>query len=89
MPNCFSLTKKGEERPAYLPDVDDEMRKHFGAPADDTNWFRCWYDIIGLGLAMGHSTQRMREILIGVDALLEILDWIEENYTSEAWCERG
>ena len=87
MPACFSLTKKGETKPAFLPEVDDEMREHFGAPADKENWFRGWYDTIGLGLAMGASSKRLRELLVDCDNLIEVLDWLEENYDIDSWYE--
>lgn len=85
MPNCFTLTPRGSDTPAKFVDIDDAMRAHFGAPPDSVNYYRSWYDIEGLGLAMGFSWDRMREI--NPDRK-EIIDWLDEHYIPNAWAER-
>ena len=86
MPSCFQLTKKGEQAPARLQTVDDEMRVAFGADPDPDKWFEQWYNTIGLGLAMGHDWVKLREIFKET-ALVAVVDWLEANYTTDSWYE--
>jgi len=82
MPNCFTLTRKGENEPSELAEVDNQMRLHFGAPPDDVHWFKSWYDITGLALACGIGWDKIRETCPGQK---EVVDWLEANYTTNAW----
>ncbi len=82
MPNCFMLTRKGEEQMTPLQQVDDEMRTHFGAPPSATEWYRGWYDTIGFGLAMGNDWDRLRELY---EDAKPVIDWLEANFTVDAW----
>ena len=96
MPNCFQLTRKGEDKPMLLQAIDDEMCAAFGEPTDPNKWLWNWYDTIGLGLALGHDWQKLREIYEPEDAddwfyhrLMRVIDWLEQNFTAYAWTERG
>ena len=88
MPNCFSLTKIGspQDGPVILQHVDDEIRKAFGAEPDPVNWYRGWYDVIGLALATGKDWVWCRQHL---QHWADIIDWLEANYTYDAWAEIG
>lgn len=92
MPACFQLFPKGSDTPARFSDIDDRMRAHFGAQPDPKQYYRFWYDIEGFGLATGHSFDDMRAL--DADAPPEesrraIIDWLDANYTFEAWTEIG
>ena len=87
MPRCFALTKKGENKPTKLQTIDDEMREAFGAPPDPAQWFRDWYNIIGLGLAVGKSFAQMRKLFEDDAELVECLTYLEERYESDCWRE--
>lgn len=87
MPACFQLTRKGEREPAILQSVDNAMREHFGAEPSETAWYERWYDTIGLGLALGHSFERLKTEFFPNKAA--IIDWLEANYTTDAWHEVG
>lgn len=50
---AFSLTPKGSSEPAVLQEVDDQMRLAFHVEPDKVNWYRHWYDLIGLAMAFG------------------------------------
>jgi hypothetical protein len=64
MPNYFSLTRKGEDGPAKLQDIDNELwQKVRGVEPDPKHWFMDWYNIIGLALACGKSLEEVRVIL--------------------------
>lgn len=89
MPNCFTLTKKGEDRPATLNSVDEAICEFLGRPVHEINWVCGWYDSIGLGFACGTSFERMRELFSEYPDLLKILGFLEENYTVNAWAEIG
>ena len=89
MPSCFQLIKKGETEPSILQDVDTEMWNHFkgGEPKGNDRWYRSWYDIIGLGLAMGKTWNELREMYTDRPRLLEIIEYLEDHYTTDAWRE--
>lgn len=99
MPNCFTLTRKSnpEAGPVKLTEIDEEMCRHFGQPCHEKEWLWYWYDIIGLYLACGKDWQWIREKGIVVDnpydyighGLLLIVDYLEANYTTDAWAEVG
>lgn len=86
MPNCFTLTRKGENKPSNFQDIDEAMCKAFNAPVHPDNWYRNWYNTIGMGLAMGNSWDKLREIF---DDQVDLIDWVELNYTVDTWHERG
>ena len=104
MPNCFSLTRKGEKDCSTMQAIDAKMCIHFGAPCDEKRYHAEWYNIIGFSLACGKSFESQREEFRKQVASLSeagqydqahremhyiaICDWLEANYTSDAWCER-
>ena len=93
MPNCFRLTRKleggamGDVVPLSV--VDDEICEHMGVRPDAKYYFASWYDVIGLGIAMGKplGSQELRDALVS-DTHRKVLSFMEENYTSEAWVMR-
>jgi len=87
MPNCFTLTKKGETKPSTFVKIDEELCEFFNVRPHETNWFRGWYNSIGLGLAMGYSWDKMREMFKDNPKLLEIVNFLAKNYDSSAWYE--
>ena len=86
MPACFTLTKKGETKPSTFVAIDEALCAHFGVTPDPDLYYRSWYDIEGLGLAMGYDWNKLREI--NPDRK-PIIDWLEENYLPDAWYSRG
>ena len=86
MPAYFTLTKKGETEPSTFIAIDEAMCAHFEVTPDPVKYYRAWYDIEGLGLAMGHDWNKLREINPN---RADIIDWLEENYTPNAWYSRG
>ena len=99
MPNCFQLTRKGETQPATLSSVDEAMCEHFGAELHPTNYYHWWFDSIGFKLSMGKSIDEIinyyhRECQTAEDKafwtrMIEIAQWLEENYTVDTWAEIG
>ena len=87
MPRCFALTKKGENEPTKLTAIDDEMRVAFGAPPDSSQWFRGWYNIIGLGLAVGKSFAQLKKLFNDDAELVAVIDYLAEHYTPDGWHE--
>jgi uncharacterized protein YcfL len=89
MPNCFQLTKIGEQEPTVLQIVDDELWLEFTGkvPVPNVRWYRYWYDTIGLELAMGRS---FKQILISLKAqskLAPIIEYLEKHYIIRCWYE--
>lgn len=93
MPNCFTLTRKSnlEAGPVKFVEIDAELCKHFNEPVDEVHWYLGWYDSIGLGLALGKSWDELRTWWKEEDAaqMLRIIDYLEENFTPNAWYQYG
>ena len=101
MPNCFTLTRRSnlEAGPVPLNTIDAEMCQFFNEPVDPKRWYQNWYNTIGFDLAMGNSFEQIRADYLAdrvaddqsaFDAwtkLIEIVDWLEANFTADAWYE--
>ncbi len=86
MSNCFQLIQDGKA--VRLQEVDDKMREHFGAPPDAERWYAEWYDTVGFALALGKDWTAIRATFAGC-GLDPVIDWLETNYTVDAWVEVG
>ena len=94
-----------EAGPVVLQKVDEEMCAYFGQEVHPKYWYCGWYDAIGFSLAMGKNWQQIRvdlSIYVAEDILkkkwdlmfwdrrrIEITNWLEENFTYDAWAEIG
>ena len=87
MPACFSLTRKGEERPVDLVKLDAELREHFKQPQHDTEWLWGWYDSIGLACAVGKTWEQQRDIFKDWPEELRVIDYLEENFEVDCWSQ--
>lgn len=87
MPNCFQLTRKGDEKPSILTEIDTELWNKFeGAePDDNTKWYKSWYGAIGPAIACGQDWDWCRKHYKG---LIAIIDFLEANFETNAWYER-
>lgn len=89
MPNCFQLLRNGEA--VALTEIDDELRLHFGEPADPDQYFREWYSCIGRDLAMGRTFAEIRTIYAGAEwtdsGLRPVAEWLAANFTARSWYE--
>lgn len=88
MPNCFTLTRKGEDKPTGFAAIDDEMCEALGVPCDEKEYYLSWYDIVGLQLALGWDWERIRADHQDWPEMLRVVDWLEANFVSDAWAER-
>ena len=90
MPNCFSLTKRGEDKAMLLQKVDAALWEHFegGEPEGNSQWYRYWYNTIGLDLAMGRTWEQIREALPENSKMFVVVDYLKEHYVSDAWYEQ-
>lgn len=102
MLNCFSLTRKSDigAGPVSFQVIDEEMCKFFNQPCDPVKYMDEWYDIIGFNLAMDLSFDKQRVKYIEKSKqgnelgefcknLVKIIDWLDENFTYDAWAEIG
>lgn len=91
MPACYALSRIGDETDTYvkLVTIDEEMCAFFGVTPDPVLWFRNWENTIGLGLAMGHSWDKIREVFADSPRQIEVVNWLEANFKPHAWYQRG
>ena len=90
MPNCFTLTRKGETEPASLSAIDEELCALLKRPIHPTRYVEGWYDSIGFALACGRSWEQIKELFSSPweDDLRKIIVYLETNYITNAWAER-
>lgn len=105
MPACFQLYKKGSTEPEALQRVDEAICLHFNVPVHPKYWVGGWYNVIGFLIATGKGELGSQELRVAVtdwydsypddirnevrkDAL-EVLAYLEANYTSNNWTEIG
>ena len=100
MPNCFQLFKRnGDGKPVAFNLIDAEMCEHFKAPIHPTQYYYDWYGTAGFAIACCGRTlekqiaecQAATEIDRSAEETryIEVLQWLNEHYTSEAWAEIG
>lgn len=97
MPSCFTLTKKGQKERSKFVDVDREMCKFFEVEVDEKEYLCGWYNFVGQLTAVGRTWDEIRGLLKEnleggktcewSESMLQIVDWLEENYTTDAWYE--
>lgn len=88
MPNCFTLTKKGDAAPMPLVKIDEELCELLGRPVDPQYYVAGWFNTIGFGLATGQTWDQLRETFTGV-VIRKCIDYLEANYEPNAWVEVG
>lgn len=86
MPNCFTLTKKGETEPTTLNKLDEEICEFLGEPVDPVHYVADWYNTIGLMLACGKTLPQCKEIFTH-ETTHKIVDFLDEHYVAHAWYE--
>lgn len=87
MPNCFQLLSKETGKADSFCEIDEKLCANFDWPVDPVSYAYSWYDILGLGLACGRSFEDLRGYCTDEPELLQIIDWLDEHYTSDSWCE--
>lgn len=87
MPNCFSLTRKGESKPTNLVDVDEELCEFLGVETHPEEWVAHWYEAVGFGLALGCTFEDLWTNFEDED-LREIIEYLDENFEARCWIER-
>lgn len=88
MPNCITLTRKGEKEPMNFGKVDDLVCEALGVQPDPVKFYRSWYDIIGLGIALGDTLPKMRAKFAAdpeTPELAKIAAFLDDNFTTDAW----
>ena len=82
--NCFQLINKLNGEPANLPTVDNEMCEHFNIEPHPTEYYRMWYNVLGLAFATGHTFDETRVL---IPEYSDILDYLDEHYTIRCWAQ--
>ena len=89
MPNCFQLISKKTGEPENFSSIDEKLCAMFDVPVDDNRYLCSWYDIVGLNLATGRDFDEQRKMhwIAEDESLMQIIDFLDENYTSNSWYE--
>jgi len=82
MPSYFTLTPIGSDTPASLSSIDEALAKHLNIPIHPEYYCTAWYDIEGLGFALGFDWNTLRSIN---PTRQHIVDWFETNYSLSVW----
>ena len=100
MPNCFTLTNRGEsakEGPVSLMAIDEELCQYLGVPVHPKDYVAGWYDTIGFAYACGKTMDQVVDTYRQYYEFdpteedrkrLVIAKYLRENFTTDAWCER-
>lgn len=90
MPNCFQLIKIGEDEPTPFAEIDDKLWLEFegSIPEPHDQWYRYWFDTIGLELSMGRSWTQIKQDLSSNSKMGPIVDYLSKHYTARSWYER-
>ncbi len=103
MPNCFTLTRKGEVKPTPLAKIDEELvalmnARGFPAELHPVKYCHGWFDIIGFGLACEKTWDDLRKAETDYAAeypgynpqpYLVMIDYLEANFEPNCWVEIG
>ena len=88
MPVCFTLINKNTGlSDEGFAEIDDKICQVFGMQPDTYRWVFNWYNCLGMLMAMGRSYQELKEIYEGNNDLLQVIDWLEDNYIIDYWRE--
>lgn len=88
MPNYFTLTLKGQTTPSPMTYVDEALCKHLGVEVHPVRYVEGWFNTIGLSLACGKDWDWLRNQYKDYPKDLDIIDYLEANYTLDAWAGR-
>jgi len=79
--------------PASFQDIDEKLCKALNVPCDDKKYYCQWYDVIGYS-----GKSNIRDIITSIagfseklpsdNELIQVLAWIDQHYTLNAWCSR-
>ncbi len=91
MPNSFQFIRKTTGKAEKFVVIDEELCAFLGVQLHPTKYFRGWYDAFGELACMGKSFVDMKVLyaeagLLRDDLMLcRMLDWFDENFTTNAW----
>jgi len=105
MPNCFNLIRKGDDSPTPPAKIDEELCTLLNVEIHPTNYVFGWYDVFGFELAMGKGWDGIAKQIDGYETediakgetrwmdsyvtYRKILQYLRDNYVSDAWAEIG
>jgi len=85
MPNYFRLVNKQTGEADTFPAIDDKICAVLGIEPDPGIYYENWFDYLGLEFARGASWDEIRKIWGNLSDFAQIIDFLEKNYTVEAW----
>jgi hypothetical protein len=103
MPNCVQFFRKSDisRTPVVLNRLDEEICKHMNIPVHPTGWC-CGWSVIQFEAALGKTLSDISAFYKAEveeckendwdstleENLLKIAQYLEENFTTDAWAER-
>lgn len=90
----IQLTRKGETEPTPLNKVDEELCSLLGVEVHNSQYVHHWLDFIGMeccveGQELGSQALRDKVASWGIEPLILILGYLEENYTTTTWSNKA
>jgi len=83
----FQLTPKNDPKakPVEFNIIDCWMCDWLGVKEDPDNWYKGWYDTIGLSLACGKDWRWCRDNFENMD---DVIDYLETHFDVSSWAGR-
>jgi hypothetical protein len=70
-----------------LNKINEMICEAFDLEVHPKHYAKGWYNIIGFGIAIGNDlgSEKLRDFCDDVEDMPEILKFLEERFTSDAW----
>lgn len=86
----IEFIRKGETNPTPLNKIDEELCGVLGVDVDNSRYVHYWLDLIGSNACIEGrelGTQGLRDTIqaMCIPPLMDILNYLEENYTARTW----
>jgi hypothetical protein len=87
MPNYIQLISKTTNLPESFPVIDEKLCASLGVACDEKRYYQSWYDVIGYSTCntIREVSEKVTKTLPKDTKLQVALQWLDENYTLNAW----
>ena len=90
MANYIQLFDKKTSKPESFQVIDEKLCKALNVPVDEDRYYQSWYDVIGFSMCdtIHEVREKITRLSPKATKLQAALQWLDENYTLNAWCSR-